>query len=195
MTLTVIGLTGAAGSGKTTVAGHMVENWYTERRAFADSLKRMLRRFLEDQGVGLAEACRMTSGDLKEVPTEYLGGRSPREAMQTLGTEWGRTLSPSLWIDAWRRSVEKLALETSADEEDLIVVVDDVRFPNEVEAIRSLGGIIVRIERPGAGLDGARGAHASETADLGEPDHAIENDGSLRKLGWTVDALMADVTR
>lgn len=191
MSLIVIGLTGVAGSGKTTVAEILREEWGAERRPFADPLKRMLRRLLEDQGVGLADACRMTSGDLKEITTEYLGGRTPREAMQTLGTEWGRALAPTLWIDAWRRGLEKLALESGADDEELVVVVDDVRFPNEVAALRAFGGTIVRVERPGSGLVGAAGRHASEYADLGVPDVLIDNGGDLRRLRGAVNALAA----
>jgi hypothetical protein len=37
------------------------------------------------------------------------------------------------------------------------VVIPDVRFPNEVEAIEKAGGRVVRIVRPGAGLP-ARGS-------------------------------------
>lgn len=79
----------------------------------------------------------------------------------------GRALAPSLWIDAWRRGLEKLALESgSDDDEDLTVVVDDVRFPNEVAAIRALGGAIVRVERPGSGLTGASSSHAGDLCRL-----------------------------
>jgi hypothetical protein len=56
----------------------------------------------------------MTSGDLKEVPVDCLDGQTPRRAMQLLGTEWGRTLSADLWINAWRRAAEVACLEASA---------------------------------------------------------------------------------
>jgi len=60
--------------------------------------------------------------------------------MQTIGTEWGRNMiHPDIWVRAWEQSLP----------EDADVVVDDVRFPNEVAAIRRLGGDVIRICRDG----------------------------------------------
>lgn len=193
MSLFPIGLTGAAGSGKSTAAVRLVDEWGGHRVPFAAPLKRMLRKFLEDQGTGLGAACRMTDGDLKEIPTEYLGGQTPRRAMQTLGTEWGRSLSATLWIDAWRRAVEGRALKEAVEGKTVLIIADDVRFANEVAAIRAMGGLIVRVLRPGAGLSGEAGAHMSEAGDLDDPDIAIHNDGSLDWLHTQIDAIAANV--
>lgn len=193
MSLIVIALTGRAGSGKSVVAERLVTEWGAVRAPFAAPLKRMLRLFLEDQGVGLAAAHRMTDGDLKETASEYLGGETPRRAMQTLGTEWGRGLSPTLWIDAWRRSVEDRVFKASVDGETVVIVADDVRFPNEVAAVRALGGLVVWIDRPGERLCADAAAHASETSDLGRPDHVIINDGGLDWLAAQADAVASNM--
>lgn len=193
MSLFVIGLTGPARSGKSTAAERMVQEWGAHRLPFAAPLKRMLRKFLEDQGIGLAMAHLMTDGDLKEEPSDLLGGATPRRAMQTLGTEWGRGLSESLWIDAWRRAVEDRAWKESVDGETVLIVADDVRFPNEVAAIRALGGIVVAVGRPGATLTGAESGHPTETTPLGAPDLVIINDGSLEWLTTQVDAIVSGV--
>ena len=71
--------------------------------------------------------------------------------MQTLGTEWGRALSPNLWIETWAASLAGLDR----------VVADDVRFENEAAAVRALGGVVLRVERAGAGF-ASGAAHASE---------------------------------
>ena len=124
----------------------------------------------------------------RKTPCELLGGATPRHAMQTLGTEWGRQLlHPDLWIILWRSRARSTPL----------VVVDDVRFPNEVAAVRAEGGTIWRINRPGCVGDG----HVSESyisefeadvelhnaADLAALRAAVE--GALQK--WHTPAVVA----
>ena len=60
------------------------------------------------------------------------------------------------------------------------VVIDDVRFLNEVEMIHRLGGRVIRIDRPGP----AESTHASETEldSFDGWDGVIVNDGTLREL-------------
>lgn len=134
----LIALTGYAGSGKTTAAKHLVEAHGFTLVKFAGPLKAMMRAL----GLGNREI----EGDLKEVPSAILGGKTPRHAMQTLGSEWGRNLIHSnIWVNA--------AMEMACDVIDHggRVVIDDLRFGNEVDAVRSHGGIIIRIDRPGIG--------------------------------------------
>jgi Deoxynucleotide monophosphate kinase len=144
----LIGLTGRAGSGKSTAAAYLVERHGFTRTRFAGPLKAMLR------AMGLSE--REIDGDLKEAPCARLCGRTPRQAMQWLGTEWGRDMiHPDLWTELWKQDAEKIVAE------DGRVVVDDVRFPDEVALVRSLGGYVLAITEP-APSDVAR-AHVRET--------------------------------
>ena len=178
----VVGLCGRAGSGKSTAARYLVESHGFVRRPFAALLKGMLRYLLHAQGVSSDVVERMVEGDLKEVPTPHLGGTTPRRAMQTLGTDWGRALSPNLWIETWAASLAGLDR----------VVADDVRFENEATAVRGLGGYVFRIERAGAGsTSGAR--HASEVQPIAET-LSIMNDGSVTDLERTLDAVLHDVS-
>lgn len=141
-----IGLCGKKGSGKTYVAENLRDNHEAEIIRFADTLKDMMRV------MGFNES--HINGDLKEVPCDTLGGKSPRYAMQTLGTEWGRDLMyKNIWVDRLIAKAQKAAG---------IVVVDDVRFPNEIEAIRENGGIVAWIERVSIYEDGDE--HSSETS-------------------------------
>ena len=80
----LIGFCGAAGAGKTHAATLLARDWGYSRVRFAGPLKAMLH------ALGLTEAD--TDGAAKDQPADLLGGRTPRHAMQTLGTEWGRAL-------------------------------------------------------------------------------------------------------
>jgi len=89
----LIGLTGPAGSGKDTVARLLCEQHGFVQMAFADPLRAMLKA-----GLGLTDE-ELHRRDLKEAPLEWLG-KSPRQLLQTLGTEWGRQhVHPHLWLE------------------------------------------------------------------------------------------------
>ena len=165
----LIGFTGRMHSGKTTAAMHLVRSHGFTRHRFAGPLKAMLH------AIGLTE--RHTDGDLKEEPCDLLDGKTPRWAMQSLGTEWGRMLiTPNLWVNAW------LATKPEGN-----VVVDDVRFDNEAAMIRSAGGIVVRIVRPGQEGGGVK--HASEEW-RGEADLTIYNGTTVSQFERHLDAAM-----
>ena len=137
MGVNVVGLTGLKGSGKDTAA-RVLESAGFVHLKFAGPLKAMLGAFMTWQGASSLIVERSLDGDLKEVPSPYLGDRSPRHAMQTLGTEWGRQMiAASLWTDAL------IAAARRCDK----VVVSDVRFPNEAAVIEGLGGRIYRVDR------------------------------------------------
>lgn len=162
----IIGITGLMGSGKTTAAGRLIDVHGFTRHRMAGPLKAMLHC------LGLDE--RHTDGGLKETPCDLLGGRTPRHAMQTLGTEWGRALIGSdLWVNAWRATLPAGH-----------VVVDDIRFANEADVVREAGGVVVRIDRPGL----AAGGHESELLEF-DTDHVILNDGPLAQLYHEIDRL------
>jgi hypothetical protein len=156
---TIVAFTGLAGAGKSTAAQVLIDRYGFARVRFAGPLKAMMA------ALGLSE--REIDGDLKEVPCELLGWKTPRYAMQTIGTEWGRDLIGSdIWVRAWKRAVDALPAGQS-------VVVDDCRLPNEAQIVIDSGGVIIHIDRDGVGT-GAAG-HSSEAQAL--PAHwTIRND-------------------
>jgi hypothetical protein len=129
----LIGLAGFAGSGKSTVAEYLDWKHSYVRYAFATKIKAML-------GLGLGLTLEEMYGEKKNIPCDRLGGKTPRHAMQTLGTEWGRNLIyPDLWCD--------LLMDQISREGQSAVVIEDVRFQNEVSAILKRGGIVWEIVR------------------------------------------------
>lgn len=156
----VIALTGVAGSGKSTVAGMLHDYGYTLVK-FAAPLKAMIRAL----GFGDEEI----EGWRKEIPIDFLCGKTPRQAMQTLGTEWGRKcIGEDFWVNAWMQDARRFRH----------VVVDDCRFPNEAQAVRQMGGVIWSIE----GRGGIAGNHASEAGIGSAPDRVIVNKGPVTEL-------------
>lgn len=168
----LIGLTGPAGAGKDLVAS-MIPG--AHRIAFADPLYAGLAAML-DIPEGLLRA-RST----KEAPLVDFG-RSPRELLQTLGTDWGRKLvTPDIWLRVafWR-------WEKAAAAGHPVIVVPDVRFQNEARLIHDQGGEVWLVHRP----DVAPVAdHQSEAGlPLRSIDRLVSNAGTVDELRRRVQA-------
>jgi hypothetical protein len=175
----IIGLCGAAGSGKSSVGSLLHLRHGYAAWAFADPLYEAVSAIT---GVPVAD---LQERSQKEKVIPWLGA-SPRRLLQTLGTEWGRQMiHDQIWIEATFRRIE--ASNWSHH------VICDVRFANEAAAIRCRGGLVLRVSRPAKNTMGpAEAAHSSEG---GVPDEyvlaTIENSGSLGDLEATVDSLIA----
>ncbi len=181
----LIGLCGLPGNGKGTAATRLAEAHGFRHMKFAQSLKDMLRVMLRQAQLEPDEIERMIEGDLKELPHPALNGRTPRHAMQTLGTEWGRDcISPAIWGDIWERAAHAL-LENGHS-----VVVDDVRFVNEQHRVKKMGGFIVLI-RGRKALEGE--AHASDDMSWLRADYIIENTGTRAELDNKVSLLVEEI--
>lgn len=167
MTQLLIGLTGAARSGKSTAAKHLVVLLGFIHYALAGPLKAMLA-----QGFNLSEA--HLEGNLKEAQLAWLG-KSPRELMQLLGTEFGRGMVHNdLWLLLAAQNIARLA---HYQPDATGIVISDLRFENEADWLRRRGGMVIHIQRPDApGV----AAHSSE-AGIAIHDHdlVINNDGEL----------------
>lgn len=170
----LIGLCGGAGAGKNTVADVLSAYGYANF-GFADPVYAAV-----SAAIGVPEQ-HLRERATKESPIDWLG-KSPRELLQTLGTEWGRNLvRQDIWIQAAMRKARLLSK----------ACITDVRFQNEAEAIRSAGGVVWRITRPETFLHGHAAAHSSE-AGIGDDlvDQVISNDGTIAELKARVEAML-----
>ena len=155
-----IGLTGFPGSGKNSLAEILVKKHGFTAVSFADPIREALLGLdpivdIEkyDRQMALFPYERLSwlveTYGWEQAKRDY---PDVRRLLQNFGTESIRSLDPQFWI---RLAVAK------AEEADGPVCFTDTRFPNEVEAIRRRGGILVRVERPGYG---AVNDHSSESA-------------------------------
>lgn len=132
----LVGLCGPAGCGKDTVAYLLKRHGEFTRYSLAKPIKLGLEAML---GVPLQV---WEDREKKEAIIWDLG-KSPRQLAQTLGTEWGRQLvHPEIWTTLMVREWDRVRQSRIPR-----MVVTDVRFDNEAEAIRSLGGTVWQVVR------------------------------------------------
>jgi hypothetical protein len=156
----ILGIIGAASSGKSTVANRLVKNFGYAEYSFAKPLKDLCaeqfgwdRALLDDatpEGVAYKEATTY----LFDVP--FCGAFSTRrEVLQYIGTDVFRAMDCDHWVR--RARVQLVGMPTAPG-----IVMPDVRFRNEVDLIRELGGSILRTVKRGGDTTAASG-HVSET--------------------------------
>ncbi|WP_321365469.1 hypothetical protein [uncultured Desulfuromusa sp.] len=104
-----------------------------------------------------------------------------RRILQWWGTEFRRAQDPDYWTKAWEKKLQGYDLKNTH------ILVDDVRFVNELEIIEKQGGVFIKIERPG--FNGANN-HSSENSldDYDAWDLVILNDASLKEFNQQVEA-------
>lgn len=167
----LIGLVGYAGAGKDAAAEGLVQiGW--ERVAFADPLRQMALAI--DPYIPCHAG---VSGRLSSY-VEAMGWPKAkqhpevRRLLQAIGTEAVREIiGPNTWVELARK---KICDSTKS------IVVTDVRFANEAAMIRGLGGVLVRVVRPGIG---PINNHVSDSAVADViVDATVDNDGPLDDL-------------
>jgi len=172
----LIGIHGKARSGKDTVANFLVENHFFFRYAFADPIRGFVARLT---GIPLQD---LIDGDIKDQIYEPFGC-TPRYMMQTLGTEWGRNL---ICHDIWVKAMETKWEEVKHN--NVAMVVPDIRFDNEADIVRKLGGEVWIIHRSNTPKVES---HASEAGISPTPeDLLIINNGTINDLYDTIDDII-----
>ncbi len=162
----LIGVAGKARVGKDTAANFLAHDYLLERYAFAKPLKEAM----EAMGFSREEY------DTDEVKDQIVPdlGVSYRYMLQTLGTEWGRSIHRDFWLILAQRYWAKAHVQRVG------LVISDVRFNNEADWIRREGGLLLHIEGPSRGaLQATASKHRSE-------------DGITRLLGDVVIYNLSD---
>lgn len=165
-------------------------------RFYCPFCEQIVTEFTKDGG------CRECFGNVKKQPMTV------RDMLQQYGTEVGRAIHPDFWVNALFADYHDGKCPKCKEEENIhtnwdyslphMPVIDylcnecgtyfiedrwlipDVRFINEVKAIESNGGLVIRVTRPG---HTETGNHASEISlDRHDFEYNIVNDGSLGAL-------------
>ena len=166
----LIGLTGYATAGKDAAAIPLIQAGY-QRLSFADNL----RRLAYDMNPLVAQPHAANPTYLANVVDSQGWDKakenpSVRRVLQNLGLAARDTFGPDCWVQALHEQRKY----------DQRYVITDVRFPNEADYIKTRGGILINITRPGVG---PINDHPSETALSNYPaDYYITNDGTLQDL-------------
>jgi hypothetical protein len=110
---------------------------------------------------------------------------SPRKAYQLFGTEFGRSISQTLWLDLAKRTYETLPTEFTG------LVVPDIRFQNEADWIRTAGGTLIHIER---NSEIKVASHVSEAGiDWEMQDYLIQNNGTKDDLTTAIFHVLSSI--
>jgi len=176
----LIGLSGKKRHGKSTVTNYLVKQYRFVEVSFAWPLKEIVGKQL----LGLSDSQLYGTTEQKETIDPFWG-KSPRELLQIIGTDCFRDkVHPDFWVKLGQRNINSLLFKHQN------IVVSDCRFPNEVKAIESLGGTMVRIFRRNYRDDGDQ--HPSETALDNYPFEYIitAGDGEIQELYNNVEVVL-----
>lgn len=182
--INVIGFTGLAQSGKSTASSFLEKNYEFQRINFKSAIIEEIKHNFPDFLKKEAEIYKCNVDDLFTTkPGSF------RQFMQNYGTELRRNIDDNYWIDRWLANANKSYINYQRP-----VVVDDVRFLNEAEMIKKVGGIIIRIRKQGQDISMN---HPSETEmALIEPDYEIiADEGDIEDLCRQVKNIYANNER
>lgn len=129
----IIGLTGAAQSGKDTAAKFLIDTFDFHKLSFASPIRNFI-----------ADLCCCTLEELEVMKDKVHPsfGVTPRYMMQTLGTEWGRdTVNSEIWTQTLELKLKKHIHNGNN------VIVTDIRFDNEAALINRYG-VVATVIRP-----------------------------------------------
>ena len=178
----IIGISGKAGSGKDTAAKMLEVLYANPNISYEDFANRRYKNFADIQIVHFADTLKETAQVLfrigewetntqegKKTTIEWIG-KTVRELLQGVGQGLRDAIDPNLWIKALFANTENWSN----------YIIADVRYPNEIKAIKERNGILLRIDRKDAGA----GNHSSETAldNYKEWDLVIDNNSTKEDL-------------
>ena len=172
----IIGVTGRKFTGKDTAGNYFVSNYGFERLAYADPLKNAVREIFNFTNEQLY-------GNEKEVLDTHWNV-TPRKVLQFVGTDLFRNhigeIVPGVGQDIWIRVMKRKIMDKLKDNPNAKIVVTDIRFDNESDAIKELGGVTIKSEREGVSNEDTHESEAN--IDAIKTDYVFSNNGTREDL-------------
>lgn len=179
----LIGLHGKARSGKDTAAIYLAQRFGFEVYSFANPIKTGLKAMF-----GLTDA-QLEDEDKDKLINEI--GKTPRELMQTLGTEWGRqTINHDIWLWGLEKQFAHFRVYAAKNKLQFLPLIKDVRFENEADWVRGQGGLIIHIQRNNARPVRSHVSEAGVAVQAG--DVVISNNDSLTQFYQKLTDIVLD---
>ena len=140
----IIGICGLIGSGKDTIADHLVKDHKFVKISFADKLKDTVATLFEwdrDLLDGKTEQSRLWREQEDHFWSKELKKKvTPRYVLQVFGTECMRDgFYDGIWVSMLKKKV--------TENPDINWVIPDVRFENEVKVLKEIGGEVWWVKR------------------------------------------------
>lgn len=204
----LIGIAGKMGHGKTTLANVALGKFPNSTRVgFGDQVKEEIYTWLLSSEVNISKELLWGTQEDKlrvvAIPFAYIGAEKKeynlldfgeydkeshsflitiRSLLQWWGTDYRRRQDNKYWVKAWLNKINPFGT----------TLVDDVRFEDEAEFIRDLGGYLIKVDRPDII---SKSGHASETALDNYPyfDFIISNDTSLEEYKQACAAILTKI--
>lgn len=178
----LIAITGYARSGKDTIAEHLIAQHGFQRVSFADEVREAALALdpIVQINLRIGVPVRLSSVVSRDGWDAAKAIPEVRRTLQRLSTEAGKNFhGDDIWV--------RLAAPKVYDlwESGTSAVITDLRFPNEVDWVHSIGGQVWKVQRPvtDASLTGENAVHATEShIDSIRADTVIDNDAGLDTL-------------
>jgi hypothetical protein len=171
-------------------SGWEVKKWAGKLKAIASMLTGINQEKFEDQEFKKTNLD--TQWDCNppgKVGTVYRQPMTVRDFLQKLGTDAIRDgLHTNAWVNALMADYKKIDYNDDEQPEYPNWIITDTRFPNEAQAIKDAGGLVIRVDRPGVK---PINDHPSEVGlDSWKFDYKIANVSDLKALTGTVEMIL-----
>jgi hypothetical protein len=137
----IIGISGKKQSGKSTLAQGLSGKFDNAPVVcFADRLRELVAELFASP-VQNSYLDPVVLQDEKVKQSKHPCGKTYRQLLQIIGTDYFRNLWPDVWLENYKYQIATMYPHYP------YVLTPDVRFPNEADMIHSLGGLVIRLTR------------------------------------------------